>query len=968
MLWQVTKVFAQAPQHIQMWNEVLMNSAADSHSGDEYGFSVSIHDDFAVVGAPSHDFDVGATANSNTQSVDYKEDAGAVYLYSKFGAYWRNPVKLAAPDRQEFDLFGYSVSTSGSWCAVGAPGEDHNSSGTSASTTSQAGYLAGAGSVYLFYYNGTSWVFHSKITAPVRGASDQFGTKVHLDGSHLWVSSPYEDEDASEANTLINSGSVYLYLLQNSTWGFSQKIVAGDRAAGDEFGSAIDFDGTTLAVGARFSDGVSSLNRGSAYLFSLSGSWTEQAKITASDGGANDNFGTAVSIYSSNLAVGSPGNLGRGAAYVYRLQNGSWGTEQKLTATDIQSQDLFGAALSVYKDTLIVGAPGEDHDATGTSSSTTAQGYLANAGSAYIFYRVSSGWSQSQKVIASSRSSQSNFASSVDLFKEDAWLGTPYHDANSSISGALTSLGKDIYVWVGHTSSDPGTASNWKEGTLPPTDHNFLFTKGQHDPVFTSSLYANHVTVLPQVDVAIQAPNVVRADGSIYNDGSITLLGSNTGTYSSLFFRGAYLGIGTVSKEQFLSSGWHQVSSPFTNHWSSITGGNASALVPFNETTGNYGSPGTNLTDEGRGFFAQVSSTPGFGSSTFLTSASLFTLQGVPRTQVTFNLGYSNNLNPTNVQHTSAVTDGWNLIGNPFTSPIDFRYLVRNDVDPYYSIWDPSLNGGLGGHKYFSFVGGSLSYVIPPMQAFWVRAWSNTSSISSATMGQVGTIVQVPRYLKSGMADVQLTVYNELDSSFTDAIYLTYVQGAQNNLATLGTDVPKRMAPLGSVNMYLANLGFDVAAKGVDLTEDTLKYEVVIQRPSGSWRVHAEGKGFGTHQWYLVPKNGGQATLLPHGVALPLVGSDTIFELLAVRTALNVRDSPNTMWSCISTAFQEITFSSCGSIPYQIILYNTSGQLVWQHDNIVENEIVRLQNSGMYIIQVKRKETQDWETLKVVVP
>lgn len=941
---------AQAPSHIQEWNEVSVQSAVDFHSGDEYGFSVSVHDLYTAIGAPSHDFSFGATPQSNSLSADYREDAGSVYIFSKFGSFWRDAVKITAPDRQEFDLFGYSVSISGSVCAVGAPGEDHDQTGTGTSNTTQSGYASNSGAVYLYSFDGWNWSFLAKLTAPVREASDQFGTKVLLYGNRLIVSAPGEDHDANEANVLSNSGSVYSFVLQNGSWVLEQKIVASDRALGDEFGHSLDFDGTTLAVGVRFADISSNSNQGAVYTFTLGNTWSQQAKITNSDGASNNLFGASVAVFGTKLASGSPGNLGRGAAYTYNFVNGTWVNEQKLIASDIQSQDQFGECLSMYKDTLVVSAPGEDHDATGTSSSALSQGFLSNAGSAYVFYHAGSGWSQSQKLVPDSRAAQSNFSHSLNIYKDDMYIGSPYQAVNNIVQGIAVFYGKDVFVWTGATSSDPSVESNWKEGVLPAPDHDFLFTKGLYDPMYSNSLYANRITVLPSVELSINAPNVIRADGSFFNDGIVRLLGSNTGTYTSLFFRGSYTGAGTVFKEQYLTLGWHQLASPVLSNWSSIIGANSSALVGYDANVGNYAPQGTLLTGEGRGFFGQVTPSSAYGGSSFMPSAGFFSVQGIPKTQTTFQVGYANNSSPTNVQHSSALIDGWNLLGNPFTAPIDFRFLNRMDVDPYFSVWDPSLNGGLGGHKFWSYLGGALTYVIPPMQGFWVRAWSNSSTISPISMNGVGTIVQVPRFLKSSDDDFKLTLFSILDSSFTDAVWIKEVLGSKNDSFCHNIDVPKQFAPRGSVNLFFGVTPYAVSAKGAVFDRDTVAFNLNIERPSGVWALRGTGSRFDSHTWFLRTLNSTALMPIFEDVDVPLMVLDTAFELVGVLKTLGVQGAQKTALNIIiSDRSIEVTFGEPG--PFDISIITSSGQVLLHKIGAQDGFKVVLPTAGVYVLQ-----------------
>jgi hypothetical protein len=820
---------AQNVAHIQMWNEVLKNASLDRHSGDELGFSTSVHDLWAVVGAPSNDFDLNGTTSSSSSSAGYSEDAGAVYVVSRFGSYWRSPEKLVSPDRQEFDQFGYSVAIHGSTLAVGAPGEDHDGTGTSSSSTSQANYVANSGSVYLFTRVNGAWAFTAKLTAPVRASGDLFGSSLALNGTTLFVGAPQEDEDASNANPLTNAGAVYRFTLLNGTWTLNQKITASDRAAGDEFGGALDFDGTTAVVGARFADVSSVQNAGAAYTYVAGASaWSEQGKLTASDGGTNDFYGKSVSVYNQRVAIGSPGNLTKGAAYVYFLSSGTFGSEAKWTASDAQSMDQFGHALSLHGDTLAVGAFGEDHDLSGTASSTTGSGNLSNAGSVYIARINSNSLTQYQKVVSSSRTAQANFGYSVDVFQESMFVGAPYDLDASVASGTYSYFGKDVYVWTGSASSDPTNALNWKELGLPPSDHDFLFLPSANNPVFTAALYANRITVLSTCVLTVNAGNPVRADQNVYNDGQIKLLASST-NYAPLLVKGVYEGTGTVYQEQYLSQGWHQIATPMQNAWAQLQGGSSASLVPYDATAGEYGIQGSNLSDAGRGFFAQVTSGSAYGGSAFMSNSGTISVEGIPKTSSAFSIGYANNATPTNLQHTTTTVDGWNLLGNPFTCGMDFRFLSRTNVDPYFSVWDPRLNAGQGGYKFFSYVGGSLSYLVPPLQAFWVRALNASASVGSMTMIGSGSISSVSGFQKKPVGMAHLKVFSVYDTTYSDGIWVTPAETTSVEVLR----VPKRFAPKTGVNIYLTPDSSAVSALVFDQGQSVVELPMRMELPSG---------------------------------------------------------------------------------------------------------------------------------------
>jgi hypothetical protein len=92
---------------------------------------------------------------------------------------------------------------------------------------------------------------------------------------------------------VLQAGAAYIFVRSGSTWTQQAKIQASDKEASDYFGQSVSIssDGNTAIVGANYED-TGATNAGAAYIFVRSGStWTEQAKIQASDKQANDFFG-----------------------------------------------------------------------------------------------------------------------------------------------------------------------------------------------------------------------------------------------------------------------------------------------------------------------------------------------------------------------------------------------------------------------------------------------------------------------------------------------------------------------------------------------------------------------------------------------------------------------------------------------------------------------------------------------------
>jgi hypothetical protein len=182
-----------------------------------------------------------------------------------------------------------------------------------------------------------------------------------------------------------------MYLSETeSPWTQQQKLSATDGAAGDFFGDSVSISGNIAIIGAGYDDIAANVNQGSAYVFVRNGtSWTEQQKLTAADGAAGDFFGDNVSI-SGTTAIISAGyddvgsNTNQGSAYVF-IQNGTtWSEQQKLTVSDGAAGDLFGSDVSISVDSAIVGASEDDIGAN------------TNQGSAYVFVRNGTAWTEQQ--------------------------------------------------------------------------------------------------------------------------------------------------------------------------------------------------------------------------------------------------------------------------------------------------------------------------------------------------------------------------------------------------------------------------------------------------------------------------------------------------------------------------------------------------------------------------------------------
>jgi hypothetical protein len=331
----------------------------------------------------------------------------------------QSPAKLTAADGAACDGFGYAVALSGDTALVGA----YNAAG---------GTNQNQGAAYVFVRSGGAWSLQQKLAAADGAANDNFGWAVALNGNTAVIGAI-----GCAAGTNAAQGAVYVFVRNGTMWTPQQKLTASDGAAGDVFGWSVAASGETALVGALSSPG-GQRNQGAAYVFARSGAvWTQQQKLTASDGVAGDAFGTAVALNGDTALIGAPDKDSgaqalQGAAYVFTRNGTSWAQQQKLMAGDGAANDTFGLSVALSGETALIGATGA------TLSNQAAQG------SAYVFARSGVIWNQQQKLTASDGAALDSFGAAVALNGAQALVGAP---GGSVTRGAAYVFARSGTVW-----------------------------------------------------------------------------------------------------------------------------------------------------------------------------------------------------------------------------------------------------------------------------------------------------------------------------------------------------------------------------------------------------------------------------------------------------------------------------------------------------------------------------------------
>jgi len=387
-----------SPTYIVALSEYSQLTASDGAANDQFGISVALAGDTLVVGARR-----GEDVNGTTT------DGGAVYVFvrSNGTATWTLQAQLTASDGAVDDQFGTSVAIADDTIVVGAYWDDVFRGPDS-------------GSVYVFVRTGTTWTQQIKLTPFDGHLHDWFGTSVAIADDTIVVGAVLSD-DVGRAH-----GSAYVYARTETKWMEQAKLTASDGATLDFFGRSVAIADNIIVVGA-IADDDNGKDSGSAYVFTGTGNtWTQQAKLTPSDGAAGDQFGRSVAIAGDTIVVGAwfaDGNgTDSGSAYVFMLTGATWTEQAKLTASNGSENDWFGVSVAIAGDTIVVGAGMDDF--TGWD----AFNGLGDSGSAYVFVRTETSWTQQGQLTASGVAS---FGISVAIAGDTIGVGAHSADNDS---------------------------------------------------------------------------------------------------------------------------------------------------------------------------------------------------------------------------------------------------------------------------------------------------------------------------------------------------------------------------------------------------------------------------------------------------------------------------------------------------------------------------------------------------------
>jgi N-acetylneuraminic acid mutarotase len=456
----------------------------------------------------------------------------------------------------------------------------------------------------------------------------------------------------------------------------------------------------------------------------------------------------------------------------------------------------------------------------------------------------------------------------LDNVRVRKWAGI---DPVTTVNGVPDPGGQ----WIGGVSTDWGNAANWSGGLIPTAGTDVVIPAASNQPVISSSTTAicNNLTINSGASLTIN-PGGQATIGVLYNSGTGTL--TNNGTLNLLsdasgissLILNSYVDNGVENIHLYLTGGgtvndwkWHYISSPVTSLSTDVftTGtGLTTNLAQYDESH-----PGNNPNlrwvafdgwDYSIGAFSNPLSTfstlnPGKGYNIYFAESNAEKVfGGMLNTQsetesLSYTTGTSNDL------------QGWNLIGNPFTSGLDWASCIRTqyvDNAIYFTV----------NNKFASYVAGVGTNggmtLIPPMQGFFVKANQSGQTVTMPATGRGHTFRS--RY-KGEIETIPLIRLKIENQNASDETVIRFDEKAKNTYDS-EFDAYKFSKTGTSVSLWTIIGPVSYSINGIPFPETVTEIPVGLNiSVSGSFKLSAtQLQRIDGYSVYLVDKTTGTAT------------------------------------------------------------------------------------------------------------
>ncbi len=357
-------------------------------TNDGFGRAIAISGNTLVIGAPFESSD--ATGVNGDPNNDNAPEAGAAYIFVREGTNWLQQAFLKGAVTWPGDRFGSSVAIFDNTVVIGVPRDSSTAVGVNgAPETNDDVNTLESGAAYVFVRNGTNWTQQAYLKPDnLYGTSRHawFGHSVGITRDTIVVGAP-------RFNTF--SGVSFFYARTGTNWIQQTNIYFQGLPLYSGFGFSVAASGDTIIVSDNGNDNH-------AFPFVRNGTnWTRQGTEYPSL------YGTSAAISGDTAVLG-----GGGSANAFFRNGGDWNQRSQLAPTNAIPYGQFGDPVSISENTIIVGSPLRS---TGVN--------IPLYGSAYIFTRHGTNWSQQDILFATDRHYEDRFGIAVSVSGQTAAVG-----------------------------------------------------------------------------------------------------------------------------------------------------------------------------------------------------------------------------------------------------------------------------------------------------------------------------------------------------------------------------------------------------------------------------------------------------------------------------------------------------------------------------------------------------------------
>ena len=309
----------------------------DASESSNFGFSVDVEGEWAVIGAPN-----APTLQDPGGNAIEPVSTGAVYVYRRESGLWELQTKLTGlvegPIGGQEEILSSSADFGQNVALTLMPGHAYPTVMATA---------PGIDSAFVFKSRQGTWQQSGIIEGP---SGEDFGTSLDLDGSVAVIGAPTSMPDQG---TPVLHGSAYIYDVKGTSDGSAPELVTEltfCETGTCAFGTDVALDGDTLVV----SSVVDSFPNTISVYREVDGSWIQEQLLESSL--ATGSLGTSIALSGDRILVGEEsGNLFQvtGNVYEFTRSGSTWTEEGAIFAADFGS-DRIGISMDLDQDIVVL--------------------------------------------------------------------------------------------------------------------------------------------------------------------------------------------------------------------------------------------------------------------------------------------------------------------------------------------------------------------------------------------------------------------------------------------------------------------------------------------------------------------------------------------------------------------------------------------------------------------------------------